>query len=115
MPISRSLLKREKKTLGEREREKERLPKSRFLFKSRKNQHHFETRDFLARKKRREEHPTKHQKNNHSCFLISFLSSRVDDDYYSHVKKKPRLNDRDKNLLKPLDKDRDAMPMGLEE
>ena len=35
----------------------------------------------------------------------------VDDDY-SHVKKKPCLNDRDKNP--PLDKDRETTP-GLEE
>ena len=40
------------------------------------------------------------------------LETPVVDDDYSHVKKKPCLNDRDKNP--PLDKDRDTMP-GLEE
>jgi hypothetical protein len=34
--------------------------------------------------------------------------------HFYHVKKKPCLNDRDENP-KPLDKDRDTMPMGLEE
>ena len=42
------------------------------------------------------------------------LETPVVDDDYSHVKKKPCLNDRDENP-KPLDKDRDTMPMGLEE
>ena len=40
------------------------------------------------------------------------LETPVVDDDYSHVKKKPCSNDRDKNP--PLDKDRDTMP-GLEE
>ena len=40
------------------------------------------------------------------------LETPVVDDNYFHVKKKPCLDDRDKNP--PLDKDRDTMP-GLEE
>ena len=40
------------------------------------------------------------------------LETPVVDDDYSHVKKKPCLNDREKTP--PLDKDRETMP-GLEE
>ena len=36
------------------------------------------------------------------------LETPIVDDDYSHLKKKPCLNDRDKNP--PLDKDRDTMP-----
>ena len=37
------------------------------------------------------------------------LETPVVDDDYSHVKKKPCLNDRDENP-KPLDKNRDTIP-----
>ena len=50
-------------------------------------------------------------------FLSSFVLGFNIKEVTRHVKKKPCLNDnRDKNPLKPLDfKDRDTMPMGLEE
>ena len=47
-----------------------------------------------------------------SAFYVFDMTTPVVDDDYSRVKKKPCLDDGDKNP--PLDKDRDTMP-GLEE
>ena len=44
---------------------------------------------------------------------LAVLETPVVDDDYSRVKKKPCLDDRDKNP--PLEKDRDKKPKGLEE